>query len=877
MLRHVPTNTAVLSAGGFGSVRGMRFAARNAPLGLLLIAVLVTTTGQAQSSSGDAQAGDSDKAIKLRQQIEDTRKHLADLEGQLAAEQQRKRQEEAAAEVRKRQQQLAAEEKTQLPAPGVLPATSAGAPHHSIERTFALNIVSDQKAIWTSPLHIRLNDIPTLFPFFAVTAVTMASDTSIEKRLPHSPTLIRRSSTLSNYGLASLLGGAGALYLWGKKAKDDHAQETGFLAGEAVVDSLLDAEAIKFVTGRERPLQGNGRGGFWQGGNSFPSVHAAAAWSAASIIAHEYPGPLTQLLAYGAASGVSAARIISRQHFTSDVLVGGALGWYTGWQVYRAHHSPELNGAEWGTFERSHEPMKARDMGSPYVPLDSWVYPVFDRLQAMGYAPSGFATRPWTRMECARLVEEAGTLLQESDSRNGEAVRLYHALATEFSREVALSEGGRNLGAEVDSIYSRSTVISGPPLTDGYHFGQTIYNDFGRPYAEGFNQISGISARSEAGPLAFYFRGEYQHAPAAAAVPLSVQAAIATTDGNSLVPAASPTAINHLQLLDSYASLNIKGIQISAGRQSLWYGPGLSGPLIWSDNAVPMPMVRISQNSPVKLPGIHWPVRTEFFLGMLEGHHFPTGGYIHGQRISFKPASNLEVGFARTVMFAGAPQPLTWGTFYHSFFKPNSGTLDPRLKPGDQRNSFDFSYRLPGIRKWVMLTGNAVQEEYPSPWAAPRRAPWNPGIYMPQIPKLPKLDLRIEGTYTNVPSAHNVGLGRFIYWELFYRDGYTNQGNLLGNWIGREGTGFQAWSTYWLSPRSTVQVNFRRATVSRDFLEGGEYTDFGARADLLLRPQLSLYGSVQYEQWDFPLLSPVRNSNFTTSIQLTYWPKWRTR
>src|SRR5580700_8896163 len=47
------------------------------------------------------------------------------------------------------------------------------------------------------------------------------------------------------------------------------------------------------------------------------------------------------------------------------------------------------------------------NMASTYVPLDSWVYPAFDRLAALGYVQTAFvALRPWTRMECARLLEE---------------------------------------------------------------------------------------------------------------------------------------------------------------------------------------------------------------------------------------------------------------------------------------------------------------------------------------------------------------------------------------------------------------------------------------------------------------------------------------
>jgi hypothetical protein len=589
---------------------------------------------------------------------------------------------------------------------------------------------------------------------------------------------------------------------------------------------------------------------------------------------------MTKLLAYGAASSVSVARLLSREHFASDVLVGSALGWYVGRQVYRAHHSPELNGAEWGTFERSHEPTQAKDMGSPYMPLDSWVYPALDRLVAMGYVQSGFAgIKPWTRMECARLLQEAHSLIQNEGPEDGEPVRLYRALAREFSPEIGLLAGGRNMAAEVESIYARSTAISGPPLTDGYHFGQTIYNDFGRPYAEGFNMVTGMSARAEAGPFAFYVRGEYQHAPATASVPANVQAAIAANDQIPLVPAATPADVNRFRLLDGYVNFAVKGFQLSAGKQSLWWGPGRGGALLMSDNAEPMYMLRLNRTFPTKLPSIFgWlgPMRTEFFFGKLEGHQFPAHPFIHGQKISFKPTPNLELGFSRTVTFAGDPQPLTWGTFFDSFFSTSSGNPDPRQKPGDRRGGFDFSYRIPGLRKWLILYNDSLVDDDPSPLAAPRRAAMNPGIYIPQIPGLPKLDFRAEAVYTDVPSGRSVN-GQFIYWEVIYRDSHTNNGNLMGSWIGREGKGIQAWSTYWFSPRNTIEFGYRTAHVTKDFLEGGRYHDFATRADLLVRPDLSMTGSLQYERWDFPLLSTSQNSNFTASVQLTYWPHWKIR
>src|SRR6185437_316539 len=97
---------------------------------------------------------------------------------------------------------------------------------------------------------------------------------------------------------------------------------------------------------------------------------------------------------------------------------------------------------------------------------------------------------------------------------------------------------GDNRSAELESIYTRFEEISGPPLRDGYHFGQTLYNDYGRPYGSGFNNVTGFSARATAGPLAFYFRGEYQHSASTAALPQSAREFIFEHD--SFLPSVPP-------------------------------------------------------------------------------------------------------------------------------------------------------------------------------------------------------------------------------------------------------------------------------------------------------------------------------------------------
>ena len=169
---------------------------------------------------------------------------------------------------------------------------------------------------------------------------------------------------------------------------------------------------------------------------------------------------------------------------------------------------------------------------------------------------------------------------------------------------------------------------------------------------------------------------------------------------------------------------------------------------------------------------------------------------------------------------------------------------------------------------------DSISSDDPSPLAAPRRAAVNAGLYMPRIPGINKLDLHIEGGYTDTSTSRSQG-GKFYYWELFYYHNlYTNKDNIIGSWIGREGVGYQAWSTYRFSPKNSLQFRYRRSQVDGDFVPGGvSQNDGSVQLDWWLRRDLSLSTSVQYEKWSAPILAPTAQSNWTSTVQVTFWPK----
>ncbi len=525
------------------------------------------------------------------------------------------------------------------------------------------------------------------------------------------------------------------------------------------------------------------------------------------------------------------------------------------------------------------DPYQNSDYGLVYMPLDSWIYPAFERLFALGYADSAYlGMRPWTRTTCLQILQETYPKL-ENAPQDQEAWGIFQRLALEFGEHAVDSTPQARLW----DVYTRSMYIKGRPITDSFHFGQTLINDYGRPYQEGFNNIDGFTAMAEGYHMSLDVRGEYQHAPGRAAYPESVLSLISQVDSTPLLLPEPVAQTNVFRLLRANFGVSFAHNEISVGKAEDWWGPSQSGSMALSNNAEPVYALRINRYTPLRIPVVSellGPVRYEFILGSLKGHRYPNAPWMHAQKFSFKPTRNVEFGFSRVVIFAGEGHvPLTFGSFWHSFTSFSNVSIEEkqsRNDPGFRSSSFDFTWRLPWLEKWVTLYSDSIVHDDVSPLAAPRRAAVNPGIYLSHFPGLPHLDLRAEAVSTD-PVSSTQG-GQFLYYEYEYPDGYTNKGNLLGSWMGREGKGGQAWLTHWISPKEYIQLGYRNAKVSKSFIPGGTtQNDLSIRAVLRLKDDLELDAFGQGEFWKVPALASGPEHDFTGAIQLTYYPKlsWR--
>ena len=752
----------------------------------------------------------------------------------------------------------------------------SGAKGTSFKKMF-LNIPGDQKVIWTSPFRIHATDSAWLLPLGGVTAGLIGSDQHSMARARSNADAIALGKNVSDFTLAGMASVPALMYVWGGLHHFPRAHETGLLSGEALMNSYVVVEALKFAFARERPTTVDGQGRFYQtiSDPSFPSGHAILGWTMASVIAHEYPGWLSQTLAYSGATAISVSRVAGRKHFPADVVVGSAMGWLIGRQVYRAHHDPDIDDAEFGSFVSDSQEDRRSHMGSVFVPLDSWIYPALKRLAAMGYIRSQIlGLEPWTREECMRQVQEAEYYAQDLSTPQWIA-RTIELLKSEFNQD-----GQHFYSAGIDSVYGRYQNISGAPLRDSYHFGQTIWNDFGRPYDQGSSVVTGASGSAVAGRFFFYARGEYQHAPGRGPLTQAQSNLIASMDQNPVLPLSPVSAIDRFYPLDIYAGVQMGKFAFSFGKESMWLGPGEIGPLMLSNNADPMYGVHLTQTTPIELPWIFrylGLMSTEFQFAKLSGHQFPARPFFNLQKIIFHPTENLELGFTRASIWAGVGHPFTaralarnFGSFGDSGLK----ATDPN-DPGDRKSGFDFSYKVPGLRRWLSLYGDFYSDDDPSPLASPRRSAMSPGLYLSHFPGVSRLDLRIESASTQLMGAVDHG-GTFLYYSVEYHDSNTNKGVLFGNATGRDGRSYQGWSTYHLSAETSIQLSYREVKTSSLFVPGGG-TQSDASTHLLwrVRPGLHLDAFVQYERWLIPALKPTAEHNVTGQLQLTFNPKWR--
>jgi membrane-associated phospholipid phosphatase len=215
-----------------------------------------------------------------------------------------------------------------------------------LNKEYFKGFITDTEDILTSPSRWDKSDWLTASLVTGIAAGLYVNDDKIKdwvqkNKNTTSADIVRNGRRVG----AATLPALGAFYLYGYLTDNDKAQKTVLLSVESFAITGVFVQTLKFGTHRHRPYTGdayntwNGPSFDSEGGHlSFPSGDASSAFAVATVIASEYEdNVIVPLLAYGIATVFALGRLHDNGHWSSDVFVASAIGYFTGKAVVKSH------------------------------------------------------------------------------------------------------------------------------------------------------------------------------------------------------------------------------------------------------------------------------------------------------------------------------------------------------------------------------------------------------------------------------------------------------------------------------------------------------------------------------------------------------------
>jgi hypothetical protein len=214
---------------------------------------------------------------------------------------------------------------------------------------FGRTTVTAIRDVFTAPVQWDRSDWRTaLYKTLVVAGTIAVLDEPVRDFIQdrRTDTLDQIAETFEPFGSQYAAGVLAAYALVGAFADKPGARQA---AVDGIVSSIITSgmivPALKSITGRSRPNTHEGASDFhpFNGGQSFPSGHTAAAFTIATSIAQNTSRPWVKGTSYGVASLVAYSRVESDAHWLSDVTASAFIGIAVAKRVANAHeHGPEL-------------------------------------------------------------------------------------------------------------------------------------------------------------------------------------------------------------------------------------------------------------------------------------------------------------------------------------------------------------------------------------------------------------------------------------------------------------------------------------------------------------------------------------------------------
>ncbi len=436
---------------------------------------------------------------------------------------------------------------------------------------------------------------------------------------------------------------------------------------------------------------------------------------------------------------------------------------------------------------------------STNITIDSWIYTYIEKIEAFGLVDSVlYGTRPFTRIEAARILSEALKRREQMGRINHPADRILKRLERELRDELLIT--GYRKG-DLQSLYIkpleemelRFIHISGkerrffsPTATEG---SPLVENNEGIVYGEGSNLQWRYGLRFQiTEPFSFYVE------------PLMI--INEEDDGRD----------NDWRLHKGYLKFTLFGVELEVGKDSLWWGQGYHGSLIMSNNAEPFRMIKIETPYPFILPSIFsylGCMKISGFITKLDKNRPIDEPRMLGFRVDLKPHPLVEIGASRTIIFGGRGAPHIDLT---EFLKILRGTnISGGADTSNQMAGFDWRLRIPYLRG-LNIYGEHIGEDEAGSF--PSKFGHLIGLYIPRLDSSGNYDLRIEFARTHT---------------VFYAHGkwpYTYRGLLMGHHAGGDSDDLFVRFGWGISERIQGSLLYdyqKRGRSLRDSEKGNEF------------------------------------------------------
>jgi len=448
------------------------------------------------------------------------------------------------------------------------------------------------------------------------------------------------------------------------------------------------------------------------------------------------------------------------------------------------------------------------------IPLKNWggfaivrdaAYDDLERLATAGLFDRAILnTKPLSRAEAARLVARAIEKIRADTegvyNNRQDLESVLNRLIEEFRPELA------SLGAKVTDASKTPTpgVFSFTPIDRAQVRGAYASRDISLPNSQGLRLRNGVNggltfeSRAQVGDVVTFYLQPELH-------------------GNEQYGAA--------RLATGYVKLTAFNVELLAGRESLWWGPGLHGSLIMSNNAPPFDQVRIGSAEAFRLPLIgDWigPTKILAFFGRLEQRRDVPHADLAGMRGTISPFSFLELGASYVNMFGGDTPPRLNGAgdYFRVLFDPRASDQGLGTAQRFRNNALfalDGDLRIANVHRFFVPAQDArVYGEFgwddtccSSSFIPLRDATsYLFGVHLLNLFGDEGLDWRFEfATSSHLSFTHN---------QFF--SGYFTRGEVISHFMGTNGTDILTRATKRVSPNLMFGVMMNRVDIGNTTL-----------------------------------------------------------